>query len=104
MVYAEGAGMYQEPEIIYRTAQRQTMTSYAPPMSGRVDSDRRTPLGWWSTAGDLVGFTLLELLASPVLGIAVLVVAYSLDLFRIISDLCCQGANALNRKTRKAQE
>ncbi|MCY3710679.1 MAG: hypothetical protein OXG26_17445 [Caldilineaceae bacterium] len=90
--------------MVYRSAQRQTMTNYAPPLCRRVDSDRRTTLGWWSTAGDLVGFTLLEFLASPVLGIAVLAVAYSLDLFRIISDLCCQGANALNRKTRKAQE
>ena len=80
------------------------MTSCAPPLCSRVDSERRTPLGWWSTVGDLVGFTLLELLASPVLGIAVLVVAYSLDLFRAISDLCCQGANALNGKTRKARE
>ncbi|MYC97585.1 MAG: hypothetical protein F4X14_21750 [Caldilineaceae bacterium SB0661_bin_32] len=104
MARLEEAMMYQEPETVYRTAQRQTMTNYAPPLCRRVDSDRRTPLGWWSTVGDLVGFTLLELLASPVLGIAVLVVAYSLDLFRIISDLCCQGANALNRKTRKAQE
>lgn len=104
MARLEEAMMYQEPEMVYRSAQRQTMTSYAPPLYRRVDSDRRTPLGWWSTVGDLVGFTLLELLASPVLGIAVLVVAYSLDLFRVISDLCCQGANALNRKTRKAQE
>ncbi len=96
--------MYQEPEFIYRTAQRQTMTSYAPPLCSRVDSDRRTPLGWWSAIGDLFGFALLEFLASPALGIAVLVVAYSLDVFRIISDLCRQGTNALNRKTRKAQK
>lgn len=96
--------MYQEPETVYRTTQRHTMTSYAPPLCSRVDSERRTPVGWWSAVGDLVGFTLLEFLASPVLGIAVLVVAYSLALFRIISDLCCQGANALNRKTCKARE
>ncbi len=83
--------MYQEPEIIYRTAQRQTMTSYAPPMSSRVDSDRRTPLGWWSAVGDFVSFTLLKFLASPVLGIARLVVSFCLYAFGVISDLCRQG-------------
>lgn len=92
--------MYQEPEFIYRTTQRQTLTSYAPPISGRVDSDRRTPLGWWSAVGDLAGFTLLEFLASPVLGIVVLVVSF----FVAISDLCKPGADTLNRKTRSSQE
>ena len=99
--------MYQEPEFIYRTAQRQTMTSYAPQMSRRVDSDKRTPLGWWDAVGDLVGFALLEWLASPVIGIAVLavlVVSFYLEAIWVISDLCTQGANALNRKTRKVQE
>ena len=96
--------MYQEPEFIYKTTHRQTMTSYAPPLCSRVDSDIRMSLGLWSTVGDFVGFALIEFLASPVLGIAVLVVAYSLYVFGIISDLCAQCANVLNRKARKAQE
>ncbi len=93
--------MYQEPEMIYRTGQRETMTSYASPLCRRVDSDRRTPLGWWGAVGDLVGFTLLEWLASPVLGIAVLVVAFCLEAFGMLSDLCRRGANARDRKTHK---
>ena len=104
MARPEGTKMNQEPEMIYRTAQRQTMTCHAPPLCGRVDSDRRTPLRWWGAVGDFVGFTLLELLASPVLGTAVLVVSYSLVIFGLISDLCKQGADTLNRKTRKAQD
>ena len=96
--------MHQEPEMIYRTAQRETTTSYAPPLHRRVDSDRRTSLGWWGAVGDLVGFALLELLASPVLGIAVLVVAFCLEAFALMSDLCRRGANAVDRKTRKAKK
>ena len=96
--------MYQEPETVYRTTQRQTMTSYAPPLCSRVDSDVRMSLGLWGTVGEFIAFALLELLASPVLGIAVLVVACTLYVIGIISDLCAQCANVLNRKTRKAQE
>ena len=95
--------MDQEPEKIFRTAHRQTMTSYAPPMHRRVDSDRRTPVGWWGAVGDLVGFTLLEWLASPVLGIAVLVVAFCLEAFGLLSNLGRRGADALDRKARKTQ-
>ena len=39
MARLEEAKMYQEPETAYRSAQRQTMTSYAPPLCSRVDSD-----------------------------------------------------------------
>ena len=96
--------MYQEPEMIFKTPQRQTMTSYAPPMHRRVDSDRRTSLGWWGAAGDLVGFTLLEFLASPVLGIAVLVVSFCLVVSEAMSGLFRRGANALDGKKRKTQK
>ena len=96
--------MYQEPEMIYKTARRGTTTDFAPPMRRRVDSDVRKSLGLWGAVGEIVDFTLLECLASPVLGIAVLVVSFCLDVFGVIFDLCRQGANALNRKTRKAQE
>ena len=96
--------MHQEPEMIYRKAQRETMTSYAPPMHRRVDSDKRTSLGWWGAINELAGFALLEYLASPVVGIAVLVVSYGLAIFEAMSDLCRHGANALGRKTRKTQK
>ena len=96
--------MHYEPEMIYRTAQRETMTSYAPPMRRRVDSEMRTSVGWWGAVGDLVSFALLEYLASPVLGIAVLVVSFCLDAFAAMSGLCRHGANALDRKTRKTQK
>ena len=96
--------MHQEPEMIFKTPQRQTMTSYAPPLRRRVDSDRRTSLGWWGAVGDLVGFTLLECLASPVLGIAVLVVSFCLDVFAAMSGLFRRGANALDGKKRKTQK
>ena len=95
--------MYQEPETVYRTAQRETMTDDAPPMVRCVDSDVGKSLGLWGMAGEFVAFALLEWLASPVLGIAVLIVSYSLYVFGIISDLCVQGVRALNRKTRKSQ-
>ena len=93
--------MYQEPEMIYRTAQREPTTSYASPLVRRVDSNRRTPVGWWGAVGDLVSFTLLEFLASPVLGIAVLVVAFCLEAFGLLSDLCRRGTNAPDKKTHK---
>ena len=93
--------MYQEPEMSYRTPQRQTMTSYASPLVRRVDSNRRPPVGWWGAVGDLVSFTLLEFLASPVLGIAVLVVAFCLEAFGLLSDLCRRGTNAPDKKTHK---
>lgn len=96
--------MYQEPETVYRSAQRQTMTSYAPPLCSRVDSDVRESLGLWGTVGDLVGFALLEFLASPVLGIAVLIVSYCLFAFEALSGLCRSGVNTLDRRTRKAQK
>ena len=85
-------------------ADRQTMTSCAPPMRRRVDSDGRTSLGWWGAISELAGFALLEYLASPVVGIAVLVVSYGLAIFEAMSDLCRHGANALGRKTRKTQK
>ena len=87
-----GAVMYQEPEMIYRTAQRQTMTSYAPPLcSRRVDSERRTPLKWWGAVGEVAGTALLELLTSPVIGIAILVVSFFLFTFEALSDFCRSG-------------
>jgi hypothetical protein len=96
--------MHQEPEMIYRKAQRETMTSYAPPMHRRVDSDRRTSLGWWGAISELAGFALLEYLASPVVGIAVLVVSFCLDVFAAMSGLFRRGANALDGKKRKTQK
>ena len=93
--------MYQAPEMIFRTAHRQTMTSYAPPLLRRVDSDRRTSPGFWGTVGELACFTLLEWLASPVLGIAVLVVAFCIAAFGLLSNLCRRGANARDQKTHK---
>ena len=98
-----GAEMHHEPEMSYRRAQRQTVTSDVPPLHGRVDSDRRTPLGWWGAVGDFVGFALLELLASPVVGITVLVVAFCLEAFAVMSELCRRGANALDGKKHKTQ-
>ena len=96
--------MHQEPEMIHKTTRRETTTSNAPPVRRRVDSNKRTSLGWWGAAGDFVGFALLECLASPVLGIAVLVVAFCLEAFALMSDLCRRGANAVDRKTRKAKK
>ena len=96
--------MIHDPHMNFGKADRETMTSYAPPLRRRVDSDRRTSLGWWGAVGDLVGFALLEYLASPVLGIAVLVVSFCLDAFAAMSGLCRHGANALDRKTRKTQK
>ena len=95
--------MYQEPEMIFKTPQRQTMTSYAPPMHRRVDSDRRTSLGWWGAVGDLAGFTLLEFLACPVLGIAVLVVSFCLVVSEVMSDLFNYAIGALGSKARKTK-
>ena len=96
--------MYQEPEMIYRTAQRQTMTTCAPLMSRRADSDRRTSLGWLGAISEITGSVLLEFLASPVIGIAVLVVSFFLFVFEALSDFCRSGVNTLDRRTRKAQE
>ena len=96
--------MYQEPETVYRSAQRQTMTSYAPPLCRRVDSDVRKSLGLWGTVGDFVGFALLEYLASPVIGIAILAVSFFLFAFEALSGLCRSGVNTLDRRTRKARE
>ena len=95
--------MHQEPEMIYRRAQRQTMTSYAPPMHRRVDSDRRTSLGWWGAISELAGFTLLEFLASPVLGIAVLVVSFCLVFSEAMSDLFNYAIDALGSKAHKTK-
>ena len=93
--------MYQEPEMIFKTARRQMMTSYVPPLRRRVDAERRTPPGWWGAVGELVGFTLLEWLASPVLGLAVWVVAFCLEALGLLSKVCRRGANARDRKTQK---
>ena len=93
--------MYQEPEMTYRTARREPTTSYAPPLVRRVDSNRRTSPGWWGAVGDLVGFTLVEWLASPVSGIAVLVVAFCIAAFGLLSNLCRRGTNAPDKKTHK---
>ena len=95
--------MHQEPEMIYRTAQRETTTSYAPPLHRRVDSDRRTPLGWWGAVGDLAGFTLLEFLASPVLGIAVLAVSFCLVVSEVMSDLFNYAIDAVGSNGRKTK-
>ena len=95
--------MYQEPEMIYKTARRETMTSYAPPMSRRVDSNRQTSLGWWGAVGDLAGFTLLEFLASPVLGIAVLAVSFCLVVSEVMSDLFNYAIDAVGSKARKTK-
>ena len=96
--------MYQEPEMVYRTARRQTMTSYVPPISRCVDSDRRTSLGWLGAISEVAGSVLIEFLASPVTGIAVLVLSFCLFAFEALSDLCRSGVNTLDRRTRKAQE
>ena len=95
--------MYQEPEMIFKTPRRETMTSYAPPMHRRVDSDKRTSLGWWGAVGDLAGFTLLEFLASPVLGIAVLVVSFCIVVSEVMSDLFNYAIGALGSKARKTK-
>ena len=96
--------MNHEPEMIYRTARRQMMTSYVPPLRRRIDSDKRTSLGWWGAISELAGFALLEYLASPVVGIAVLVVSFCLDVFAAMSGLFRRGANALDGKKRKTQK
>jgi hypothetical protein len=84
-------------------ADRQTITSYTPPMHRRVDSDRRTSLGWWGAVGDLAGFTLLEFLASPVLGIAVLVVSFCLVALEAMSDFFSYAIDALGSKAHKTK-
>ncbi len=96
--------MYQEPEMIYRTTQHQTMTSYAQPLSSRVDSDVEKSLGLWGAVGEFVGIALMEWLASPVIGIAFLLVSFCLVAFEVLSDLCRSGVNTLDRRTRKAQK
>ena len=96
--------MYQEPEMIYRTTQHQTMTSYAPPLSSRVDSDVGKSLGLWGAVGEFVGIALVEWLASPVMGIAVLLVSFCLVAFEVLSDLCRSGVNTLDRRKGKAQK
>jgi len=103
MARLEEAMMYQEPETVYRTAQRQTMTSYAPPLFRRVDSDRRTPLGWLGAISEVAGFALLECLASPVVAIAALVVSFLIAI-EALSDLCRSWVNILDGRTRKAQK
>lgn len=95
----EGA-MYQEPEMIFRTAQRQTMTSYAPPMHRRVDSDVGASLGSWGDVGQISGFTLLEWLISPVAGIVVLIVSYGLYIMGSVSSLSCCVKNPWGGKAR----
>ena len=95
--------MHHEPEMIHKTTRRETMTSYAPPMHRRVDSDKRTSLGWWGAVGDLAGFTLLEFLASPVLGIAVLAVSFCLVVSEVMSDLFNYAIDAVGSKARKTK-
>ncbi len=96
--------MAHDPHMNFKKADRQTMTSYAPPMRRRGRSDKQTPSGWWGAVSELVGFALLECLASPVLGIAVLVVSFCLDVFAAMSGLFRRGANALDGKKRKTQK
>ena len=94
--------MHQEPEMIYGKRQRETMTSYAPPMRRRVDSDKRSSLGWWGVIGDLVGFTLMELI-SPVAGLAVFIVTFCVAALGVGCDLIGYGMRALNRMTRNTK-
>ena len=91
--------MYQEPEMIYRT-QRQTMTSYAPPLLRRGDSDMGVSLGFLGAVGEIVGFTLLEFLISPVAGIVVLVVTFGLYAIGAASSLFSCVKNAWGSKAR----
>ena len=79
------------------------MTSYAPPMHRRVDSDRRTSLGWWGAISELAGFTLMECLMSPVVGIAVLVVSFCLVALEAMSDLFNYAIDALGSKAHKTK-
>jgi hypothetical protein len=80
--------MYQEPEMIYRTAHRQSMTSYTPPLHRRGDSEMDVSLGPWAAAGEVVGLALLEFMLNPVAGIVVLVVSYGLYIIGAASRLC----------------
>ena len=98
--------MHQEPHMLYRKAQRQTMTSYAPPMRqmrSRDHSDKQTSFRWWELFGEIAGTTLLEYLASPVAGIVALVVLSCLAVFGAAFDLFSYGVSALTRKVRKTQ-
>ena len=78
------------------------MTSYAAPMRRRVDSDKRSSLGWWGVVADLVGFTLMELV-SPVAGLAVFVVTFCAAAFGVACDLAGYGMSALNGTARKTK-
>ena len=95
--------MVHDPHMNFGKADRQTMTSYAPPMHRRVDSDMGTSLGWWGAISDLAGFTLLEFLASPVLGIAVLAVSFCLVVSEVMSDLFNYAIDAVGSKARKTK-
>lgn len=80
--------MYQKPEMIFRTAQRQTVTNYGPPLHRRGDSVMDVSLGFWPAVGELVGLTQLEFMLNPVAGIVVLVVSFGLYIIRAASGLC----------------
>ena len=95
--------MVHDPHMNFGRIDRQTMKSYAPPMRRHVDSDMRASLGWWGAVGDLVGFTLLEFLASPVLGIAVLVVSFCLVALEAMSDFFSYAIDALGSKAHKTK-
>ena len=95
--------MNHEPETVFRTARRQMMTNYPPPLRRRVDSDWRTSIGWWGAVGEFVGFTLIECLTSPVAGLAVIFLSPLLAFIRAASDLFSQTVDALGNKARKSK-
>ena len=98
--------MSQEPHMPYKKAHRQTMTSYLPPMRQmrrRDYADKQTSLGWWELLLEFAGYTLMDYLASPVAGVAALVVSFCLAVFGAVFDLFSYGVSALTRKVRKTQ-
>ena len=99
-----GGKVVHDPNMNFGRADRQKMTSYAPPMRRRGRSDKQTPSGWWGAAGEFAGFALLEYLVIPVVGTAFWVVSFCLVGFEAVSVLCGYGMSALARKTRKAQK
>ena len=67
-----------------------------------VDSDKRGSIGLWRVIGDLVGFTLMELV-SPVAGLAVFVVTFCAAALGVACDLAGYGMSALNGTARKTK-
>ena len=95
--------MVHDPHMDFGRIDRQTMTSYSQPMRRRADSEMRTSLGWWSAVSDLVGFTLVDCLISPVAGLAVVFVFSGLVVFGAASDLFNYAIDALGSRARKTK-